>query len=286
MSATAVRIEATHGVQLRLLEWSREGTALLLLHGFDNDAHVWDGLAPLLAPYYRTLALDHRGHGKSGWDPEGRYDHETLSLDVEAVLDRLEIKRAVLIGHSLGGRIAMRFARRNPERMAGLVIVDCGPELDARGVTRIQLDVRSTEPSFDSVEAFHRVLAHRYPEAHPATLERLAGHWLRQRPDGRFEPRTDPAFMRGRGSSGGKARVAAEDETALLWDALRRTPCPTLVVRGAASDILDPDTAERMCEEALPDGRLVVIPRAGHSVMLDNPAAFQDAVCGFVLGDG
>ena len=73
--------------------------------------------------------------------------------------------------------------------------------------------------------------------------------------------------------------------TAELWAALARVPCPTLVVRGAASDILSPDTADKMAEEVLPKGRLAIVARAGHSVMTDNPEGFAEAVCGFVLGD-
>ena len=282
-----MRVPGVDGLSLHLLQWSDEGPPLLFLHGFDNDAHVWEEFAPTLAPYYRTLALDQRGHGESDWDTEGRYDHETMARDVEAVLDTLGIKRVALVGHSLGGRVAIRFSGRNPERMAGLVIVDCGPEFDPRGVTRIQLETQTADPSFRSVEAFGDLLARRYPEAEPATLERLAGHWLRRRPDGRFEPKTDPGFGRVRGEmSAEPSRDWAREEAARLWDALERTPCPTLVIRGAASDVLDPDTAERMAEEALPKGRLEVIPRAGHSVMLDNPKAFQEALVRFALADG
>ena len=69
------------------------------------------------------------------------------------------------------------------------------------------------------------------------------------------------------------------------WDALAKIPCPTLVVRGAASDILSPDVADRMVEDVLPKGRLAVVARAGHSVMTDNPDGFREAVCAFVLGD-
>jgi pimeloyl-ACP methyl ester carboxylesterase len=70
-----------------------------------------------------------------------------------------------------------------------------------------------------------------------------------------------------------------------LWDALARVPCPALVLRGAASDVVSADVADRMAEEALAQGRLVVIPRAGHSVMVDNPEACRDALTAFVLGD-
>ncbi len=281
-----MRVTGADGLSLHLRQWSLDGPCLLFLHGFDNDSHVWDGFAPALAPHYRTLAIDQRGHGESDWDPEGRYDHETMARDVERVLDGLGIKRVALVGHSLGGRVAMRFAGRNPERMAGLVIVDAGPDLDPRGVTRIQLETQTAEPAYRSLEAFEDVLAQRYPEADPATLAQLARHWLRRRPDGRFEPKTDPGFGRGRGKiSAEQARDWQRGEASALWDALEHTPCPALLLRGAASDVLDPDTAERMAEEALPNGRLEVIPRAGHSVMLDNPKAFQDALLRFALGE-
>jgi pimeloyl-ACP methyl ester carboxylesterase len=77
-----------------------------------------------------------------------------------------------------------------------------------------------------------------------------------------------------------EARITSE-----LWDALARVPCPTLVVRGAASDVVSADVADRMAEEVLAQGRLVVIPRAGHSVMVDNPEACRDALTAFVLGE-
>ena len=61
------RVPGKNGVELHLLEWSTEGVPLLLLHGFGTQAHIWDDFAPAVAPYYRTLALDHRGHGDSAF---------------------------------------------------------------------------------------------------------------------------------------------------------------------------------------------------------------------------
>jgi pimeloyl-ACP methyl ester carboxylesterase len=70
-----------------------------------------------------------------------------------------------------------------------------------------------------------------------------------------------------------------------MWDALAALPCPVLVVRGAASDILSPDTADRMVDDVLQNGRLAVVAQSGHSVMTDNPRGFNDAVASFVLSD-
>ena len=70
-----------------------------------------------------------------------------------------------------------------------------------------------------------------------------------------------------------------------LWDALRRTQCPTLVVRGAASDIMSADVADKMVETVLPQGQLAVVGQAGHSVMTDNPDGFKQAVSAFIFGE-
>ena len=288
MNPESRRVPGADGRDVHLLEWSQDGVSLLLLHGFGNEAHIWDDFAPAVAPHYCTLAMDHRGHGDSDWDPEGRYDHDSMVRDVESVTAALGIKRLVLVGHSLGGRIATLFADRNPARMAGLVLVDIGPDLDPRGVTRIQLDVASApQPTFASVEEYARTLTLAYPTGRPDALLRMARHGIRRREDGRYELKMDPR-LRGVGATE-SPEAAAERGRAmseLLWKALARISCPTLVVRGAASDVLAPDTADRMVEEMLARGRLAVVPQAGHSVMTDNPDGFREAVTSFVLADG
>ena len=82
MDPRSRRVSAAHGLELHLLEWSTEGVPMLLLHGFGNEAHLWDDFAPLVAPHYRVLALDQRGHGDSDHDPERRYDMHSMVDDV------------------------------------------------------------------------------------------------------------------------------------------------------------------------------------------------------------
>jgi len=273
------------GLSLHVLEWSEKGVPFLMLHGFGNEAHVWDDLAPTLAPHYRVLALDQRGHGDSDADAEGRYDHESMARDVETVCAALGIERLVLCGHSMGGRVSMRFAGRNPERLAGLVIVDAGPELDERGVSRITTEAVRQEPVFDSRDQYAALLARNYPAARPGAIARMARHELRERADGRFELklRLDMKTLR-ESRSAEEAERQSQEETARLWEILEKVPCPTLVVRGAASDVLSPETADRM-EEVLPSGELAVVAQAGHSVMIDNPDGFREVVTRFALGE-
>jgi pimeloyl-ACP methyl ester carboxylesterase len=286
MQPRSRRLPGSDGLSLHLLEWSDEGTPLLLVHGFGNEVHIWDDFAPVVAPHYRTLAVDLRGHGDSDHDPERRYDYDHHVADLEALTAALGIERLVLVGHSFGGRTATLFAAAHPERVAGLVIVDIGPEHDPRGTTRIRMEVMQRgDGSFATPAEYERVLAHNFPAGSPEALRRMARHELRQRADGRWERKADPAFMTGRAEASEAEAEAHERDTAKrLWDALARIPCPVLVVRGAASDILSPEIADRMVDEVLAKGRLAVVPRAAHSVMTDNPQGFAEAVSNFVLG--
>ena len=286
MQPRARRIPGDGGVSIHVLEWSQEGTPLVLVHGFGNDGHIWDDFAPLVAPHYRTVAVDLRGHGDSDHDPECRYDYDFHVADLEAVTGALGIDRLVLVGHSFGGRTSMLFAAKHPERMAGLVIVDIGPEHDPRGTTRIRMEVMQRgDGSFATPGEYERVLAHNFPAGSPDALRRMAQSELRQREDGRWVRKADPAFMTGRADAGEAEAEARERDTAKrLWDALARIPCPTLVVRGAASDILSPEIADRMVDDVLQKGQLAIVPRSAHSVMTDNPAGFAEAVGTFVLG--
>ena len=287
MEPVPIRVPGADSLTLNVLEWSRDGVPLLLLHGFGNEAHIWDDIAPAVAPYYRTLAFDLRGHGDSGRDPEQRYDYDFHVGDLEAATAALGIERFVLVGHSLGGRISTLFAGRHPERLAGLVIVDSGPELDARGTVRIRLDIeKSGAPRFASEADYATLLSRNYPAASPDVIARMARHGLRRRDDGSFEPKLDPAYLAaGRDRGEAEQREREERLTREMWAALERVPCPTLVIRGAASDVLGADVADRMVEEVLAHGQLAVVPRAGHSVMTDNPEGCRDALTSFVLGD-
>jgi pimeloyl-ACP methyl ester carboxylesterase len=149
------------------------------------------------------------------------------------------------------------------------------------------MDVESNvAPRFASVAEYARVLSIAYPAAQPHAIERMARHGLRERDDGLFELKMDPALRGAMGDRGDETLDPSDPMSPeAQWAALAKITCPTLVVRGAASDILSADTADRMVDEVLADGRLAVVPHAGHSVMTDNPEGFRDAVTDFVLAD-
>ena len=285
---TSRQIPAADGLSLRLLEWSTDGVPLLFVHGFGNEAHIWDDFVPALAPHYAVRALDWRGHGESDWHPDGAYNWDDHLGDLKAVVDHLGFERFVLCGHSLGGRVSMLYAGEYPERLAGLVIVDTGPEHDPRGQIRIRMEAEThPDPSFASVAEYATLLSHQYVAATPAAIQRMAEHGVRQRDDGRYELKMDTKLR-----DFGRAQLSADELERLdrelterLWKACETVPCPTLVVRGAASDILSPDVADKMADEVLASGSLAVIARASHSVMTDNPEDFGKALNAFALGE-
>ena len=127
MDPVSHAVQGAHGLQLHLLEWSRQGPALLFLHGFGHSARVWDDFVPGVASRYRTLALDARGHGDSDHDPGYRYHHAGITRDIESVVDALALETLSLVGHSMGGYASIRYAAHHPERVAKLVLVDAGP---------------------------------------------------------------------------------------------------------------------------------------------------------------
>ena len=106
-----------------------------MIHGLRRRLHM-ELLAIRLASQFRVAALDLRGHGDFEWDPEARYDTATFAGDLTKAVAALGFERMILIGHSLGADVAIRFAAAQPSRVAALIIVNFGPELQKKGFTR------------------------------------------------------------------------------------------------------------------------------------------------------
>ncbi len=262
---------------LPLASWDPRGRGrpLLCVHGFGHDRSVWAALAEGLDPALRPIAVDLRGHGRSDWSPQGDYDVRAIAGDLPVTLDRLELPRVSVIAHSLGGQAAILFAAAHPERVESLVLVDTGPALALEAMLEIGRSFGRGPGSFETVDAYHRHLLRLHPLADPGTIAGLARSMLVRRLDGRFEPRLDPAVLSG-GSLGLEVREA------LLWEALGRLGCPTLVVRGGLSAVLAEPVARRMVEETLADGRLERLASAGHGVMLDDAPGLSACVDRFL----
>lgn len=264
---------ALNGLRFHYRDWGNSSAPpLVLLHGLSSHARSWDTLARALRNRYRVLALDQRGHGESDWTDE--YSAERRVEDLEAFVQAMGLAPFNLLGLSMGGICAYGYAARHPETLDRLVIVDIAPTLETGGINRIfgsaeaksvfddpeeaLAQARTLNPRADEQEQRHRTLSN-----------------LKKTADGRWTWRYDPAnFTQNRSR-------ASQPDPETTWVSLRNITCPTLVIRGALSDLLSPAAAERMAA-TIPDCRLVEVPDAGHSVPLENPKGFVAAVRTFL----
>jgi pimeloyl-ACP methyl ester carboxylesterase len=251
---------------LHYLEWGEVATPpIVCVHGYTGSADAFNALARRLQDRYHILAPDVRGHGESAWSPAGAYRYEDQAGDLAEFARQLGLDKFVLIGTSMGGIIAMTYAAAHAEQLSGLVLNDIGPDAEA-GTQRITQMVGSRPNEFATLEeamayraAASPILAARSPE----DQHELALGVLRQRPDGKWGWKMDPAYIRQRVERGPPVRP-------LLWPVLQAVACPTLVVWGAESDVLSETQARRMVD-VLPRGELVRVPGIGHSPTLVEP---------------
>jgi pimeloyl-ACP methyl ester carboxylesterase len=264
------------GRRFHYTEWgSPTAPPVVLLHGITGHARTWDDEARLLAGRYRVLALDQRGHGDSDPAPDADYSDAALLGDLTAFVDALALPRVTLVALSLGGRVAINFAGRHPDRVERLVVVDIGPEIAPAGRARVGTLMATAPERFESLEDVVTHLRTNAPLYTEPMLRHRAQHAVRPLPGGGLTWKYDRALREA--IRQGRMRVPAD-----LWPQWCAIACPTLVVRGATSDVLSEETSKRMAEE-LPVARLVVVPGAGHTVPGDQPAAFQTLLREFLL---
>jgi esterase len=268
------RTAKVNGITLHYLDWGpAEAPAVVLLHGITGHARVWDHLAERLTPARRVIALDQRGHGDSDPAPDDDYRVGTMADDVAAFAGKLRLERFALLGHSMGGRIAIAYAAAHAARLERLVIVDIGPEIALAGLQRVR-DMMSQSPErVESEEWAVDYIRRANPLQDVGLLRERVRHGLKRLPDGGLTWK----YAKGLRDMMREGRRDVVD----LWEPLGRIPCPTLVVRGAESDILSPEVAKKMTER-LPDGRLVEIPGAAHTVPADRPEEFVASVRTFL----
>ena len=262
----AEKFLTVNGLRLRCLEWGRpDALPVVCVHGYTSSAEAFNAVARRLEDRAHLVAMDVRGHGESAWSPDGAYQYADQAGDLAALVDRLGIERFVLIGTSMGGIIAMAYASQHPQRLRGLILNDIGPDVEA-GSTRITGMVGSRPADFGSLNEAMQYRRETSPITAARPLEdqeETARGVLRQRPDGRWAWKMDPAYIEQRVKRGAPARPS-------LWPTLETLPCPTQVVWGTDSDVLSKAQAKRMTA-ALPKGELVSVPGVGHAPTLVEP---------------
>jgi pimeloyl-ACP methyl ester carboxylesterase len=263
------RFISANGLRLHYLDFGNPSKPpLVCIHGLSGNAHNFDGLAPHLMNDHHFMSIDVRGRGDSEWGPPGEYTPPVYVNDLALMLDALELDRVTLIGTSMGGIVSMIFAGGYPQRVERLVLNDIGPEVDPAGLKRITDYFTEAPTDFKDLAGVAAYYRANYPFL-AATPEPELIEFVRWavKPDGngRLTWKIDPA-VRNIPRTGTAARPMD------MWVPYARITAHTLVIRGAGSDILARDTAERMCR-VLPGAKLVEIPGVGHAPTLSEPAS-------------
>ncbi|MGI8550550.1 MAG: alpha/beta fold hydrolase [Dehalococcoidia bacterium] len=281
---TSTRIEpqdatmTVNGLRLHYLDWGEEGRPpFVLLHGFSAMAHFWDGFAAKMRQDYHVYALDQRGHGDSDWSDE--YPPEAMPSDLTSFVDQLGLDRFVLMGHSMGGGVAFRYAFEHPERLEQLIIVDSSlPSPDRPPLPNRDNSVQRSlaQDRFESEDAVVAHFQRLNPRASEERLRAVVSYWFRPLPDGRYTYKFDPK-LRNRLSGSAEQVEKFRQQAQELRSRVQRITCPTLIIRGGNSDILTPESAKETVE-ALPNATLVTVPNTGHNVPTDDPRGFRNPV--------
>ncbi|HEV7862423.1 MAG TPA: alpha/beta hydrolase [Acidimicrobiia bacterium] len=269
--------------QVHYLEWGHAGLpAVICLHGGGQTAYMFEPLGAALAGRYHVLAWDFADHGDS--DPfldepgvDTALDRHALAADAAPLCAEFGITRAVFVGGSMGGVVAVTVAAVRPDLVGGVVLIDVGHRLEAAGVERIAAFLSEHESFADLDEAAAAIAV--YLPGRTVTRGRLTRN-LRQRADGRWVWKHGLGrSMRARGEVDVSERAAAV--MAGLDDDLRSLNRPALVLRGAASDVLSEAGADELLR-LLPDARYARISGAGHLAAGDNPESFLSLVARFL----
>jgi pimeloyl-ACP methyl ester carboxylesterase len=254
---------------------------VICIHGLTRNSSDFEELAPWIASRARrVLALDVRGRGRSARDPDPRHYHPMVYAgDVLKLARELGIARAVFLGTSMGGIISMTVALRRPGLVAAAVLNDIGPVMSARGLARIAGYAGKGGALASWEQAAEYIKTINQPAFPDNTMDEWA-KWARrafeENEQGQLVLRYDPniALPLQAGKLAPTSIMAR-----LAFRRLARSR-PTLLLRGALSDLLEPEQASYM-RRAAPAMQYAEVPNVGHAPMLTEPAAL-DAIGRFL----
>lgn len=262
------RIDIGRGIELATVRGGEGPVRLVFIHGYSMSHESWERVLPHFpTDRYSTIAYDLRGFGWSSKPSTGHSMHQH-ALDLRMLLDRLEIERAVLIGHSLGGAIAQEFATLHPARLAGFV--SCSALARFRPLPGLDEAKRRRAEGFGTEQENREILelaVERYFDPRNAdreTLDRFV----------RIALQASSAALR-------EQLIDAYTAPPLDRHAFETMRLPTLAMCGATDHVAPVENAIALCD-VVPDSELVVLPRVGHTPMWEAPAAWAAAVRAFL----
>ena len=251
--------------RLSYLEWGdpRNERVLVCVHALTRCARDFDNLAAALSDRYRVICPDVAGRGDSDWlaDPMS-YQIPQYVADMVTLVARLDVESVHWVGISMGGLIGMSLAAQPGTPVQKIVISDAGPVVTKVSIERIAAYVGAapTFPDIDAAEQYVRAVSATFGPHTDAEWRFLTEVVLRKNADGTLRLHYDPQLA----EPFRKLLPEKDFELWQVWDAIR---CPTLVLRGAQSDLLMRETADQMKQRG-PKARVVEINGVGHAPTL------------------
>jgi pimeloyl-ACP methyl ester carboxylesterase len=255
---------ASNGIRIHVEERGNEGLPLVFLHYRGGSSHTWSHVTAILSKSYRTFATDHRGWGGSEAPPSG-YGLTELAADAEGVIEALNLQHYVLVGHSMGGKVAQLMASRRPRGLAGLVLVAPSPP-------------QPMSMPAEAREAMAKAYSSR--EAIEATIDNV----LTAKP---LSAADRELVIEGSLRGAPQAKAAWPKATSLedITNNVAAITVPTLVIAGGADRVDSVDLLKAELLSRVPHAVLHVLPGTGHLSMLESPwelaqliAEFADAL--------
>lgn len=247
------------------------GTPVVLIHGFPLSRAAWAPQVEALRSRYRVIAPDLRGFGDSDAAGEGTNGMSQYAMDLAALLDHLNVGQVILAGHSMGGYIALAFARESLGRLLGLMLV-------------------GTRPGADTPEASHnrRTMAERVKQEGVGVVvesmapKMISAHSQKAHPDLMERVREIMSRASVAGVVQALHAMAERDDSTMLLPTLK---VPTLVLAGEADSLIPAEESRKMAA-VIPDAQLILVPHAGHVSSLEAPEAVNQAMEDFLSKAG
>jgi 3-oxoadipate enol-lactonase len=238
-------------------------SVVLLHHAAGGNLHRWRSWVPCLAPHYKVLRFDMRGHAGSSDPPEGVFSLSNLAKDIPAIMDKLGINKVHLVGASAGGIVSLQFAHDFAERLHSLSLVASTPKLSQMG---------------EGVDAgvWRNILETKGTKA-----------WLLADTEKRFHSDTDPRIVEWYAEEGSKTSsrmVLALQECLLKEDLFPLIPqikVPSLIL-GAANDEITPGSVQRQMADLIPQAELMIYENVGHNMKVEIPDILANRVSDFI----
>ena len=251
--------------RIAYLQWGRADNpqVLLCVHGLGRCARDFDNLARAMSDRYRVVCPDVAGRGDSDWlaDPM-LYGVPQYVADMVTLIARLDVEQVHWVGTSMGGLIGMALAAQKNSPVAKLVLNEAGPVIAKQSLERIATYFGKVPPlpSFQAAEQLVRAVSAPFGPHTDEEWRFLTDVVVRQNADGTYRMHYDPRIAE-------PFRQLVTDKDVETWPTYDAVRCPTLLIRGAQSDLLSRETAELMAQRG-PKAKLVELPGIGHAPTL------------------